>query len=251
MELQSADALILDVLDLGEYDRIITFLTAEQGKKRGVARGARRKHSRFGGHLQPLGKVRLNWLEHEGRELVRISSVESIRAPAALHSDLDGLLLGGYLADHVIQFAQDNEDSHLLFRLLDSTLVALARGVDRRVAARYFEAWVLRLAGVFPSPWQCPECGRDFEPGRVILPAEGDGLVCTECGPPSGALNVASEVIEFLRRIDRESLVKVAASPPSPKALASIEELSKQVRRRFLQQELRSYRVIREAGVEF
>ena len=40
MQTLSADALLLDVVDLGERDRIATFFTAEHGKKRGVARGS-------------------------------------------------------------------------------------------------------------------------------------------------------------------------------------------------------------------
>jgi len=251
MELESADALILDVVDLGEYDRIVTFLTAEVGKKRGVARGARRKHSRFGGQLQSLCKVRVTWMQKQGRELVRISSVEMERSAKELQADLDGILLGSYMADHIMQFAQENEDCRSLFRLLDSTLAALREGVDRRVAARYFEAWVLRLAGVYPAPWSCPECGSDFRAGEVVLPAEGEGLICRDCSGAARAESVSSETLEFLRRIGRVNLVTVAAEPPSPEVLERVERLSSRVRRRFLQCELKSYRVIRETGADF
>ena len=147
MRFFSADALLLDVVDLHEYDRIVAFVTAERGLKRGVARGARRKYSRFGGQLQPLAKVRISWLEKEGRDLARISSVELERSASALQEDLEGLLLGSYLAEHVMEFTQENEASELPFRLLDSTLRHLAAGVDRHLATRFFEAWILRLAG--------------------------------------------------------------------------------------------------------
>ena len=52
MQVRQADALILDVVDLHEKDRIVAFLTAEFGQKRGVARSARTKFSRFAGQLQ-------------------------------------------------------------------------------------------------------------------------------------------------------------------------------------------------------
>ena len=51
MSLTSAEAILLDVVDLHDRDRIVTFLTRERGKLRGVARGARRKYSRFAGQL--------------------------------------------------------------------------------------------------------------------------------------------------------------------------------------------------------
>src|SRR6266481_4483218 len=52
MPLYSADALILRTYKLGEADRIVVFLTRDRGKKRGVAKGARRTKSNFVGALE-------------------------------------------------------------------------------------------------------------------------------------------------------------------------------------------------------
>ena len=70
MPLFTADALILRTYKLGESDRIVVFLTDDRGKKRGVAKGARRPRSRFVGALEPLTQVRLAYFEKEHRELV-------------------------------------------------------------------------------------------------------------------------------------------------------------------------------------
>ncbi|MFP3942181.1 MAG: DNA repair protein RecO, partial [Thermoanaerobaculia bacterium] len=102
----SGEALILDVFDLHEKDRIVTLLTREVGKKKGVARGARRKYSRFAGQLQPLARIQVRWFEKEGRELVRIGDVDLLRPADRLQRDLEGILLGGYLAEHLVEFVQ-------------------------------------------------------------------------------------------------------------------------------------------------
>ncbi|HEX3555958.1 MAG TPA: DNA repair protein RecO [Thermoanaerobaculia bacterium] len=243
MGLQTAEALILDVRDLHDRDRIVTFLTREHGKKSGVAKGARVKHSRFGGQLQPLAKVQVTWYEREGRDLVRISSVELVSAAHLLQSDLEGLLLGSYLADHLLEFAQEGEASDHLYRLLDSTLQALAAGVERDLATRYFETWVLRIAGVFPAPHVCPSCGRPFPPEGAVLPRSGETMLCLDCGGPSG-FAVAPETLELLCRMGRESLPMMAGRPPVPGVLRQVEAVCMQVRRAFLQRELRSYDVI-------
>ena len=243
MSLQSADALLLDVFDLQEQDRIVTFLTAERGKKRGVARGARRKHSRFAGQLQPLARARVTWFERSTSELVGIRSLELSRPATFLQGDLEGLLLGAYLSDHMLEFAQENEASHELFRLLDTTLEALAVGADQDLAGRYYEIWVLRLAGVFPSADDCVSCGRDLGPGAV-LPAAAEGLLCRHCG--GGGLDLDPAVLEFVRRSARENLESLGQRPPTRPTLATAAELSARVRRAFLQHELKSFRVIRE-----
>src|SRR4051812_24360128 len=184
MALLSAEALILDVTDLHDRDRIVTFLTREHGKKRGVAKGARMKHSRFGGQLQPLAKVVVTWFEKEGQDLARISAVEPVRTAHPIQPELEGILLGSYLADHLMEFAQEGEAADHLFRLLDATIQALIAGVDRDLATRYFEAWVLRIGGVFPAPWECPGCGGGVPPrgGRPPRPGGEPPCLRPRCG---------------------------------------------------------------------
>ena len=47
MPVYTSDALILRTYKLGEADRIVVFLTRDRGKKRGVAKGARRAQVAF------------------------------------------------------------------------------------------------------------------------------------------------------------------------------------------------------------
>lgn len=252
----SGEALILDVFDLHEKDRIVTLLTRERGKKKGVAQGARRKYSRFAGQLQPLARVSVRWFEKEGRDLVRIGEVELLRPAHRMQADLEGILLGGYLAEHATELVQEDEAAELPFRLLDSTIDALLAGVDQDVAARYFEAWMLRLAGIFPPPRECPICERPFAGRGAVLPPVDEALLCPDCaigGGQGGATSAAAlglpvgpEVIDFLLRIGGERLPELAASPPPEAVLRRVEELAGEVRRRFLGRELRSYGVMQK-----
>lgn len=242
MARHQAEAILLSVVDLQEADRIVEFLTRAEGKRRGVARGAKRRYSRFAGELQPLAKARVDWFEKEGRELVRLASIELVRAPKALVADLESILLGAYLAEQMSVFAQEGEPSDSLFRLLDSTLEALEAGADRALAARYFECWTLRLAGLFPAPSDCTECGSPLDDGAVLA-ASGEALLCPRCAGP-GATPVSAGALEFLRRISRENLPRMAERPPSGGVLAEVEEIAGRVRRHFLQHELKSYQVL-------
>jgi DNA repair protein RecO (recombination protein O) len=252
VRLHNAEALLLDVRDLHDRDRIVVFLTRERGKKSGVAQGSRARHSRFAGQLQPLAKAQVTWYEKEGRELVRITAVELLRPAHRLQADLEGILLGSYLADHMLEFAQEEESSELLFRLLDSTLEALLEGADRDVAARYFECWMLRLAGIFPAPDACPQCGRALA-GGAVLPPHGETLLCASCADGGGGaggrglgLAITAGTLAFLRRIGRWSLPQASQAAPAAATLREVEELCARVRRHFLQRELRSYEVIQQ-----
>ena len=59
MPVYTSDALILRTYKLGETDRIVVFLTRDRGKKRGVAKGARRAKSKFAGALESLTRARV------------------------------------------------------------------------------------------------------------------------------------------------------------------------------------------------
>src|SRR3954465_12294737 len=87
MPLYSADALILRTYKLGEADRIVVFLTRDRGKKRGVAKGARRQRSRFVGALEPMTEARVAYFEKERRELVGLNYAETVRSPLAYVGD--------------------------------------------------------------------------------------------------------------------------------------------------------------------
>jgi DNA repair protein RecO (recombination protein O) len=166
--LYTADALVLRTYKLGEADRIVVFLTRDRGKKRGVAKGARRPRSRFTGALEPLTEARVAYFEKERRELVGLNFAETIRSPLALMGsprsgrdvreasdarEVDGEALGyvGYFAELLDEWAQDADADERLYRLGASMLGALAAGAPVEPLARYFEYWLLRLQGVYPE----------------------------------------------------------------------------------------------------
>ena len=147
MPLHTTDALILRTYTLGESDCIVVFLTRDRGKKRGVAKNARRSRRRFGGGLEPMTCGRVAYVERERRELVLLNYVEPTRSPLA--SDGDALGYAGYFAELIDEWAQEADPSETLFRLGVSMVEAMAAGVPIDPLARYFEYWLLRLQGVY------------------------------------------------------------------------------------------------------
>src|SRR5215207_7015749 len=103
MPVYTSEALILRTYKLGEADRIVVFLTRDRGKKRGVARGARRAKSRYTGALESLTRAGVAYYERELRDLVRINYVEPQKSPlsAVITVDIGASVLGhvGYFAE--------------------------------------------------------------------------------------------------------------------------------------------------------
>jgi DNA repair protein RecO (recombination protein O) len=155
--LHTAEALVLRTYKLGEADRIVVFLTRDRGKKRGVAKGARRQRSRFAGALEPLTEVRVAYFESERRELVGLNYAETVRSPLSRSSadaapaSTGRYMLVEYIAELLDECAQDSDADDRLYRLGASMLDALTAGAPAEPLARYFEYWLLRLQGVYPE----------------------------------------------------------------------------------------------------
>ena len=140
VRLHTADSFILGTYPLRETDRIVSFLTRENGKKRGVARGARRAKSAFAGTLEPMTEARVVYYEKEGKDLVSINSADPIRPSFALSDDLDRALLLSALAESLETFVSESEPAEPFYRLarhvMDATLRRGPRPPCRRVLRR-------------------------------------------------------------------------------------------------------------------
>jgi DNA repair protein RecO (recombination protein O) len=150
MPLYSADALILRTYKLGEADRIVVFLTRDRGKKRGVAKGARRQKSNFVGALEPLTHARVAYFEKERRELVNLNYSEASRS-ALSSGTIEGLGCASYFAELIDEWAAESHEDERLYRLGVSMVDAIAAGVPSEPLTRYFEYWLLSLQGVYPA----------------------------------------------------------------------------------------------------
>ena len=249
MPVYTADALILRTYKLGEADRIVVFLTKDRGKKRGVAKGARRARSRFLGALEPLTRAGVAYYEREHRDLVRLNYAEAQRSPLATvgrdGQDASALGHAEYFAELIDEWAPEAHADERLYRLGSSVIDALAAGAPIGPLARYFEFWLLRLQGVYPSLAACPECSGAFD-GGAVLPAREQHFVCMRCAPAGGGTRVSVSALQFLRT--------AAAAPPDALDAVRLEgpasrELETAHRRLItvhLEKELKSARVLRE-----
>ena len=75
MGLVETEGLVLKSYGLAEADKIVVLLTEKQGLVRGVAKGAKRLKSRFGGGLEPLTVVQTEYHQKDERELVSIRRI--------------------------------------------------------------------------------------------------------------------------------------------------------------------------------
>jgi DNA repair protein RecO (recombination protein O) len=183
-----SESLILRTYPLKEADLIVSFLTRDQGKLRGVAKRARRPKSAFGAGLERLSHVRLAYFQRETRELVSLDSCELIRSQFDLVSDYWTGVALDYFAEVAEQMLPPAESNEKFFRLLLAVLDSLRpAGETTRIwrAVTYFSLWALRLSGWLPELQVCLGCGSLLDdpgsPERAFFSRGRAGLLCGHC----------------------------------------------------------------------
>lgn len=251
MPLYTTDALILRTYKLGEADRIVVFLTADRGKKRGVAKGARRTKSRFGGALEPLTHAGVTYFEKERRDLVSLNYADAIRSPWSA-PNLEALGHIEYFAELIDEWAPEGDPSPRLFRLGTSLIDALAGGVAVDPLARYFEYWLLRLQGVYPAHVRCCKCGVELgegePPGACLEPGQ-QAFTCLRCARVPGGLPATSlsrDALAFLGRAGRTPPERVGEVAVTSRAMRELETVHRTLIAWHLEREPKSARVLRE-----
>jgi len=207
-----SEAIVLRTYPLREADLVVSFLTREQGKLRGVARRARKVKSAFGSGLERLSQVRMAYFQRENRELVNLDSCELIQSQFRLASDYRAGIALDFMAEVTEQLLPAAEPNERYFRLLLTVLEHLRAEQPGSVwrAATYFALWAVRLSGFLPELKVCVSCGtwlNDPEaPERAFYTRNRTDLVCGHCRTTMGMegnweLSFASRVIaaEMLR----------------------------------------------------
>jgi DNA repair protein RecO (recombination protein O) len=218
-----SEALVLRTYPLKEADLVVSFLTRDQGRLRGVAKRARRPKSAFGAGLERLSYVRMAYFQRETRELVNLDSCELIRSQFGLASDYWASVALDYFAEVAEQLLPAAEPNEKFFRLLLAVLdflrqapgdtAAKAGSVWRAVT--YFSLWAVRLSGWLPELDVCLGCGVVLDDSdsagasteRAFFGRGRAGVVCGNCSrlPGSGGgrweLTAASRLMatEMLR----------------------------------------------------
>lgn len=243
----ASDAFILVTHALREKDRIVSFLTRDSGKKRGVARGARSARSGFAGLLEPMTEARIVYFEKEGSELVSITAIDAIRSSFPLSRDLDRGLLVSALAESLQTFVSDSDPAEPFYRLARHALDALFSDARPAAVAAYFDVWVLKLSGLFPSLGECAACGGPLEKGGPLLfDGARPGFVGPECRA-SDALRITAAAADTLR-----AFVRAPFDPANTyKGIAEVSSVAGRARRHFLGHELKSQRVLADMLKEF
>jgi DNA repair protein RecO (recombination protein O) len=180
MRIFEAEALVADSTDYAESDRIVTFLTKEEGKMRGIAKGARNSRRRFVNCFEPFSHVKVRFREKGSHGLAFVDACELIGAWSGLRSDLRRMVHASYLLDLARTAMQEGQESAEIFEAALFFIGRADRAALSREQIRSYEFRMLAFSGYKPNFESCASCrtgtldaemGFLFESGKVVCGA--------------------------------------------------------------------------------
>lgn len=185
------DAVVIDLLEYREADRIVTLFSKEHGKLSGIARNARNSVKRFGGALELFARLSIHF--HPNEPLASIRDADIVTIYPQIRSSLAGIAAAGYAAELVAALAPERYANLRVFRLLTAYLEHLDRSPARADDRHFFEMNLLNILGYRPPLEQCTDCGADLGLCGGRWPARhGHGLYCPDCAPAGKPLGTAT-----------------------------------------------------------
>jgi len=243
MPLHESEAIILQSYSLGESDRLVSFLSRNMGRVRGVAAGARRTKSRFGSTLERLTHVRLWFFEKETRDLVRINQSELIESFLDAFSDFPSSVALSIFSEVTEAVLPEHEPSDANFRLLLLAAQAIKRTLRPELPLAYFSLWTVKLAGWLPALHACARCGRAIAAGEPAYFSRGaSAILCGRCRTP-GLRVLSSAALAAARAMLTEKLDRLSEEIVAPRAARELTDvmldvIESQIDRKLVSREL-------------
>jgi DNA repair protein RecO (recombination protein O) len=242
-----AEAIVLRTWPVHEADQIVSLLTRDAGRIRGVAKSAARSRRRFGGALEPMTHVRANYVVRPRQELVRLDSFEILRSPLSDPVDYGRVAALSFYAEVLEEMLPENDPQDAVFRLVIAVLAETRIG-SIWMPVTYFALWMTRLMGWMPDLRHCTGCRRRFGDQEPTWWASSrDGLFCEE-HRTAGSACLAPASLRLAGRMLHLPVSSFAADAWHPRHASDLRRFAVQALERHLEQPLTTVRVLHRLG---
>ncbi len=216
--------IVIREVNTGEADKIVTVLTAEEGKISVAAKNARRPKNSLSGGTQLL--CFSDYMLFKGKELYNMSCCEVIEPNYEIRNDIYKLTYSSHILDLISDNVQEGEPSEDILKLLLNTLYVIAK-TDRplELVTRVFELRLMALLGYEPQVAGCIGCNTSQDE-NMYFDLDNSGIVCKECVNANGRviplLPGTVKALKYIMKISPQKLFSFNLSQDSVKELGLI-----------------------------
>ena len=176
---KAVDGLILREVPVGESDKLLTVLTAEEGRIPIMAKGARSMRSKVLSVCHLYNYVNIEYYEKNDRRWLSGGSIND--SFFSISYDLEGMALSAYLCEVAIEITGEGVPAPEILRMMLNCLYCIRENKKPRAQIKaVFELFAASVSGFSPDLDGCGGCGKE-PAGDLWLDVMNGRLLCSEC----------------------------------------------------------------------
>ena len=194
--------------EIGESDLIVTFLTRDKGRLKGVAKGARRSRKRFVNCLDSFSLVEMEYKLNNKGNLNFLNSARLIDTFPGIRSSYNIMAIASFMIELTESLLPWEFPDAFMFDLLKKTFSLLTLKKDIEKISIIFEIMAINIGGYGINLDKCCTCGREYkgEGISIFQPSKG-GIECLKCGRISAVSPALSpSTVRVLKKIQSKAL---------------------------------------------
>jgi len=200
------NAIILGSREIGETDRVYSFLTKENGKVRAIGRGTRKPVAKLAGNLEPITQVEV--FIHKTRGLGNISGVIPVNAFSEIKKNIIGLEKAFSIFKILERILPDEQMEKSTYSQVESFLVLMDKSIKEKKEIDFQLLKIGLLVKIFDDLGyrleadKCVECGKKIIPGSNYFDFSRGGISCREChNGKENKMAISDDAIKVIRVI--------------------------------------------------
>jgi DNA repair protein RecO (recombination protein O) len=190
---RETEAIVLDSLEHGESDIILTLLSRDSGRLAAIAKGGKRSKKRFVNKLELFSFLHITYRSSTNRDLGFLAEAELHTGFLNIRKDYDLYCIASVLREFLLLAIRENISDDRLFRLALWALHNIDRKNQPRATLALFLIHFYDCIGYRPDFTVCTRCGLPLKDRiKHSFDSSAGGLVCSSCLPPSKQYPVLS-----------------------------------------------------------
>jgi len=203
--IRKAEGIVLRTFDFRETSRIATFFSKDYGKIRGILKGIRKDHKKFGSNLDKFSVNDIVYYWHANSDLHLVGQCDLKEFFFPIRQDLKRSIAAQYileLVDAIMPLEEENEE---VYQLVMNFLRTLQTIDDINKLVHIFQIKILYLSGFQPHLDSCLVCEKKIN-GPVRFSRQMGGLICMGCKTTdTSAALISKGAIASILHIERAS----------------------------------------------
>ena len=176
---KAVDGLILREMPMGDNDKLLTVLTAEEGQIFMTAKGARSMKSKVMPLCRLFTYANLEYYEKNGRRWLSGGSVND--SFFGLHADIEGFALAASVVQVAAEITGEGVDATDVLRMTLNTLYCIEHRQKPYAQIKgVYELFAACVSGFAPDLSECGECGC-AESAEAWLDVMNGQFLCGDC----------------------------------------------------------------------